>query len=144
MKSPGGFRVAARPARPLVVFDGDCAFCRFWISRCKRTSGDRLDFAPYQEAARRFPEIPVEEFRRAVGLVRPSGEVSFGAAAVVAARAEMPGRGLWSWTYRRVPGARFVMDLVYRFIANHRNAAFRVTRLFGRRAEEGRAERREP
>lgn len=70
------------------------------------------------------------EFRRAVALVRPSGEVLFGAAAVVAARAEARGRSFWSWVYRRVPGAGLVMDLVYRFIANHRDAAFRVTRLF--------------
>jgi predicted DCC family thiol-disulfide oxidoreductase YuxK len=130
MKRPEGFRVDVPPARPLVVFDGDCSFCRFWIARWKRTSGDRLDYAPYQDAAPRFPEIPVEEFRRAVGLVRPSGEVLFGAAAVVAARAEVPGRGLWSRVYRRVPGARAVMELLYRFIANHRNAASRVTRLF--------------
>ncbi|MEO8347858.1 MAG: DCC1-like thiol-disulfide oxidoreductase family protein [Acidobacteriota bacterium] len=129
MARSGPLRVGAPPTRPLVVFDGDCSFCRFWIARWKRTSGDRLDYAPYQDAAARFPEIPVGEFRRAVGLIRPSGEVLLGAAAVVAARAEVPGRGLWSWVYRRVPGARALMDLAYRFIANHRNAAFRVTRL---------------
>ncbi len=130
MKSAGGFRVAVPPARPLVVFDGDCSFCRFWIDRWKRTSGDCLDYVSFQDAAPRFPEIPVEEFRRAVGLIRPSGEVLFGAAAVVAARAEVPGRELWSRVYRGVPGARTLMDVLYRFIANHRNAAFRVTRLF--------------
>ena len=122
-------RVATVPGRPLVVFDGDCAFCRFWIARWKRDSGDRIDYAPYQEAASRFPEIPVEEFRRAVAFVRPSGEVLFGAAAVVAARAEV-GYPFLSRVYRRVPGARHVMELFYRLVANHRNAAFRVTRLF--------------
>ncbi len=130
MTVPGEYLVAAAPARPLVVFDGDCSFCCFWVDRWKRTSGDRLDYAPYQVAATRFPEIPVEEFRRAVGLVRPSGQVLFGAAAVVAARAEVPGRGLWSWVYRRVPGARPVMELFYRVIANNRSAASRVTRFF--------------
>lgn len=128
-RSPGS-RVAALLERPLVVFDGDCAFCRFWIARWRRTSGDRLEYAPYQEAAARFPEVPVEEFRRAVALVRPSGEILFGAAAVVAARAEVTGHAFWSRVYRQVPGARFVMDFFYRLIANHRNAAFRVTRLF--------------
>jgi predicted DCC family thiol-disulfide oxidoreductase YuxK len=127
-RSPA-FRVAALPRRPLVVFDGACTFCRFWIARWKHTSGDRLDYAPYQEAAGRFPEVPVEEFRRSVAFVRPSGEVLLGAAAVVAARAEA-GRPFWSRVYRGVPGARLVMDFVYRLIANHRNAAFRVTRLF--------------
>ena len=125
---PDEYLVAAAPTRPLVVFDGDCSFCRFWIDRWKRTSGDRLDYAPYQVAAARFPEIPAEEFRRAVGLVRPSGHVLFGAAAVVAARAEVPGRGLWSWVYQRVPGARALMELFYRLIANNRGAASRVTR----------------
>lgn len=130
MTPSSGYRVAAPPERPLLVFDGDCAFCRFWIARWKRTSGERLDYAPYQAAAARLPEIPVEEFRRAVALVRPSGEVLFGAAAVVAARAEVPGHSLWSRVYRGVPGARLLMDFVYRLVANHRNAAFRVTRLF--------------
>jgi predicted DCC family thiol-disulfide oxidoreductase YuxK len=120
MTVPGEYLVAAAPARPLVVFDGDCSFCRFWVDRWKRTSGDRLDYAPYQVAAARFPEIPVEEFRRAVAFVRPSGETLFGAAAVVAARAEVPGRGLWSWVYRRVPGAGPLMELFYRVIANNR------------------------
>lgn len=124
------YLVAKAPTRPLVVFDGDCSFCRFWVDRWKRTSGDRLDYAPYQVAAASFPEIPVEEFRRAVGLVRPSGQVLFGAAAVVAARAEVPGRGLWSWVYRRVPGARRMMELFYRLIANNRGVASRVTRFF--------------
>ena len=129
MSSPA-FRVAAPLERPLVVFDGDCAFCRFWIARWKQTSGESLDYSPYQEAAVRFPEIPIEEFRRAVALVRPSGEILFGAAAVVAARAERTGHSFLSRVYRQVPGARFVMDFFYRFVANHRNAAFRVTRLF--------------
>lgn len=130
MSHASGWRVATPPERPLVVFDGDCAFCRFWIARWKRTSGDRLDYAPYQAAAVRFPEIPVEEFRRAVALVLPSGEALFGAAAVVAARAEVPGHSFWSRVYRGVPGARFVMDVFYRLVANNRDAAFRVTRLF--------------
>lgn len=129
MSSLPARRVATVPGRPLVVFDGDCAFCRFWIARWRRDSGTRLDYAPYQEAASRFPEIPVEEFRRAVAFVRPSGEVLFGAAAVVAARAEV-GHSFWSRVYRSVPGARYVMDFFYQLVANHRNAAFNVTRLF--------------
>ena len=130
MTGQAEYLVAAAPTRPLVVFDGDCSFCRFWVDRWKRSSGDRLDYALYQVAAARFPEVPLEEFRRAVGLVRPSGQVLFGAAAVVAARAEVPGRSLWSWIYRRVPGARPMMELFYRLIADNRRTASRVTRFF--------------
>ena len=120
--------VATPPDRPLVVFDGDCGFCRFWIARWMSVTGERLDYAPYQEVASRFPEIPVGEFRRAVALVLPSGEAFSGADAVVRALGQA-GRGHWQWLYERVPGARPATDAAYRVIADHRDAASRVTRL---------------
>jgi predicted DCC family thiol-disulfide oxidoreductase YuxK len=121
-------RVAAPPEKPLVVFDGDCSFCRFWIDRWRSISGDRLDYAPYEEVGPRFPEIAVDDFRRAVQLVLPSGEVFGGAHAVVRALAELPGRRHWLALYR-TPGIRSIVDLAYRAIAGHRNIASRVTRL---------------
>jgi predicted DCC family thiol-disulfide oxidoreductase YuxK len=121
--------VAAPPARPLVVFDGDCGFCKFWIARWRSVTGDRIDYSPYQEVASRFPEIPVEEFRRAVALVLPTGEAFSGADAVVRALAHVPGRRHWRWFYERVPSARPVTDGIYRAIADHRGAATRATRL---------------
>ena len=128
--------VSMPPERPVLVFDGDCGFCRFWIARWKSVTGDRLDYAPYQEVASRFPEIPVEEFRRAVVLVLPTGEAFSGADAVFRALAQVPGRGLWRWIYERVPGARAVTDTTYRAIADHRDAATRVTRLLWGRVPE--------
>src|SRR2546427_12732897 len=84
-------RVAVPPDRPLVVFDGDCTFCRFWIARWKSVTGDRLEYAPYQETAARFPEIREEGFARAVQLVLPTGEGFSGAEAAVTPFAEGPG-----------------------------------------------------
>ena len=40
--------------RPLLVYDGDCGFCRKWVRRWQLRTGDRADYAPYQEAAGRF------------------------------------------------------------------------------------------
>ena len=128
MRDPDSRSVAAPPARPLLIFDGDCAFCRFWIGRWKSLSGDRLDYAPYQEVGSRFPEISIEKFRRAVQLVLPSGEVFGGAEAVVRGLAEVPRHGHWLVLYR-VHLIRPVVDLAYRTIAGHRNIAMRVTRL---------------
>jgi predicted DCC family thiol-disulfide oxidoreductase YuxK len=112
-----------------MVFDGDCGFCRFWIGRWRSISGERLDYAPYQEVAPRFPEVPVEEFRRAVQLVLPGGEVFGGAEAVVRALGEVPGHGHWLAMSRRLPGFAFATDVAYRLIASHRGAALHVTRL---------------
>jgi len=128
MTSSGPRRVAVPPARPLVVFDGDCGFCRFWIERWKSVSGGRLDYAPYQEVAGRFDEIPEAEFRRAVQLVLPSGEVFGAAHAVVRALAEIPGKGHWLTLYR-VPGIRPIVELAYRLTAANRGLASRFTRI---------------
>jgi predicted DCC family thiol-disulfide oxidoreductase YuxK len=124
-----GVLVSHPPDRPLVVFDGDCTFCRFWVARWKSITGDRLEYAPYQETAARFPEIPEEEFARAVQLVLPTGEVFSGAEAAVRTLAEVPGHRHWLAMYRGIPGARAVTNAAYRFIADHRDFFFRVTRL---------------
>jgi predicted DCC family thiol-disulfide oxidoreductase YuxK len=129
-------RVSVPPGRPILIFDGDCGFCRRWIERWKSETGDAVDYAPSQEVAGRFPEIPVEAFRRSVQLVLPTGEVREGAEAVLRALAEAPGRRWPLAFYRRVPGAAPVCELVYRLVAHHRGAASAVTRaLWGRRVE---------
>ena len=59
--------------RPVVVFDGSCGFCRQWIERWRELTGDAVEYRPSSEAAPDFPEIPPEEFDRAVQLIRPDG-----------------------------------------------------------------------
>jgi predicted DCC family thiol-disulfide oxidoreductase YuxK len=105
---------------PLMVFDGECGFCRRWILRWQVMTGDRVVYAPWQEAAGEFPHIPVERFKAAVQLVEPDGRVSGGAEAVFRGLAYVPGRGGWFWAYEYVPGFRAVSEAGYRFIARHR------------------------
>ena len=92
-------------------------------------TGDRLGYAPCQETAARFPEIPEEEFAHAVQLVLPTGEVFSGAEAAVRTLAEVPGHRHWLAIYRGIPGARVLTEAAYRFIAGHRDVFFRITRL---------------
>jgi predicted DCC family thiol-disulfide oxidoreductase YuxK len=121
-------RVGVPPDRPVVVFDGDCGFCRFWIERWRHRSGGRVDFEPFQspEIARRFPEIPRERFAFAVHLIEPDGRVSQAAEAVVRLDA-LGGRPALRWAYERVPGVAAVTERAYRTIADHRSFSSRVT-----------------
>ena len=121
-------RVAAAPKTPLAIFDGDCGFCRFWIGRWKSLTQDRVDYAPYQEVSRRFPEIQPETFARAMQLVEPSGEVLEGAHAVFAVMALRPRGGFPLKLYRNLPGFAWISELSYRFVAGHRRLASWVTR----------------
>ena len=68
--------------KPILIYDGDCGFCRKWIVRWRALTGDQVDFASYQEAASRFPQIPVENFKNAVQLIESESKVSSAAEAV--------------------------------------------------------------
>jgi predicted DCC family thiol-disulfide oxidoreductase YuxK len=113
-----------------MIFDGDCDFCRRWIGRWRDMTGDRIDYAPYQEVADRFPGIPPDDFKKAVQLVEPGGIRSQGAEAVFRSLAHVPYRGWMLWCYSHVPVVRPASEAVYELIASHREAASRATRFF--------------
>ncbi len=68
--------------RPLLIFDGECDFCRRWIASWRWKTGDLIEYAPYQDASTRCPNIPSESLQQAVHLVEPDGHVSRAAEAV--------------------------------------------------------------
>ena len=129
-------RVGAPPEKPLLVFDGDCGFCRRWVERWRSLTGGRVDYAPSQEAESRFPEISPEEFRRSVQLVLPDGRVFDGAEAVFVSLTFGP-RSRWLLTaYRNVPALAAISEFAYGVIARHRTAASAVTSaLWGKSVE---------
>lgn len=106
--------------KPLLLFDGDCGFCRQWIERWRRVTGGAVDYAPYQAEADRFPEIPRERFAEAVHLLEPDGRVTSGAEAVFRTLATARGRGWILSLYEHVPGVARASEALYRFVARHR------------------------
>src|SRR5437667_1720782 len=100
--------------KPLFVFDGTCGFCRKWVARWRRATGDRVDYAPFQAAASRFPEIPLERFRRSVVLIEPDGRAFEAAEAVFRSLAHASRGGLPLWLYRHVPGFAGASERCYR------------------------------
>jgi lipase maturation factor 1 len=119
-------RVSSPPPKPLLVYDGDCAFCKLWIARWQEETGDAVDYAPLQEAAARFPQVAREEFERAVKLIAPDGSVWSGAAAVFYSLGA-GGRPLNRWSYDHVPGFAAASEFAYEVIARHRDSALRVS-----------------
>jgi predicted DCC family thiol-disulfide oxidoreductase YuxK len=113
---------------PLLVWDGDCGFCRRSVEHLRARVGDRIEFEPYQTAHARFPDIPVEAFASAVHLVEPDRRVSRGAEAIYRALA-LGGQGLPLLAYRWAPGFAFLSELGYRGVAAHRSLAARVLSL---------------
>jgi predicted DCC family thiol-disulfide oxidoreductase YuxK len=119
--------VSAAPKRPVLVFDGDCTFCRMWVGYARALTGERVEYAPYQKAARRFPEVPEPEFRKAVQLF--DGDRRYSAVEAVARLIATRPDGAWAiWLYQHIPGLAAVAEFFYRFVAAHRDAGYKVTR----------------
>jgi predicted DCC family thiol-disulfide oxidoreductase YuxK len=112
------------PAAPAVlVYDGACALCRggvTWISR--RVRRGAIEFLPCQAAERRarFPSMADAACLAAMQLVLPDGRVLAGGAAIPEILSRVRG---WRWLAAlfRVPGARLVAPVAYRWVARHRH-----------------------
>ena len=122
-------RVSNRPPKPLMIWDGECHFCKRWIERWREITAGEVDYATYQEAAARFPEIPVEQFRRAVAFIDPNGEAFFAAEAVYRSLGYRSSRKWLVWSYDHVPGFAAISETAYKFIARHRSLGSTFTRL---------------
>ena len=113
--------------RPVLIYDGDCGFCRRWVERWRGVTGEDVEYATSEDAAPRFPAIPPERFREAVALVEPDGRATFGAEAVFRALATAPGRAWPLWLFEHVPGVERVAGILYRSVARNRPLLSRVS-----------------
>jgi len=121
--------------KPTLLYDGDCNFCRRWVGRWKALTGERVDYAPFQQAASRFPEIKPEELSGSVQLIEPEARSS-GAEAVFRLLSHAPSRGWMLWAYRNVPGMAWASEGFYRTVARRRGIFSRLTTwLWGRNLE---------
>ena len=114
--------------RPLLVYDGDCSFCRAWIARWRSVTDDQVDYAPFQSVARHFPDMSEAQWKTSVQLIEVSGQVYQGAEAVFRTLSYAPRRGWMLWIYRYLPGMSLVSELCYRLVARHRGMASTWTR----------------
>jgi lipase maturation factor 1 len=120
MPSPR-YHVASPPPRPLVLFDGDCRFCRHWASQWHSAYGSRLDVAPAVSKQAQFPEIPPSAYDESLLLVERDGSVYSGAWAALTARSHGRGRrGALLGIYESLPGSAALFEWGYRIVARHR------------------------
>ncbi len=119
----------AAPARPVLVYDADCGFCRRRVARWQDLTGDRVEYVASRDAAARFPGVGPQTFDTAVWLVGPDGTITTGAEAVFGALATAPGHGWKRWAYRNVGGFAATSEWIYRFVAGHRPAFSALTRV---------------
>src|SRR5438093_4109729 len=122
-------RVSNPPSKPVMIWDGECHFCRRWIERWREITAGEVEYAPYQEIAERFSEIPREQFQRSVVYIDKTGQVFVAAEAVYRSLRCRPSKKWLWWGYQRIPGFAAISEFGYRLIARHRGFASAITRL---------------
>lgn len=120
----------ARGSVPVLLFDGDCGFCRRSARRLEHHVGDAVQIVPYQEVdlAGLHSRLRAEACRSAVQLVEADGRLSAAAEASLRALSRAPGLGFLRVLYR-LPGIRPVSEALYRNVAGHRGVAMRLLSL---------------
>lgn len=116
--------------KAIMVWDGDCSFCKYWITVWRRKTGKGLRYAPYQAVAGRFSDIPEEQFARAVRLIEPDGHVFDGPDAAYRSLLYLKKPVLaFHGLYHRSPVFQKLSDYGYDLISRHRPLMFFVTKL---------------
>ena len=113
--------------RPLLVYDGDCAFCGYWAGYWKKLTGDSVCYRPYQDVAAQYPAIPLADFQRAVQYITPDEHFASAAEASFLTLSNARGKGIWLALYRKLPGFAAITELTYAFMAAHRSAFYRIS-----------------
>jgi predicted DCC family thiol-disulfide oxidoreductase YuxK len=114
-----------------MIYDGDCNFCKFWITRWQRATQGRVDYIPSQDprVAEQFPELPRERFETSIQFIETDGRVYSGAEGVFRSLAHARYRKWPLWLYQHVPAVAPLTECFYRFVAGHRTGFSRLTRI---------------
>lgn len=124
--SPGPSEFPASNDPSLLVFDGDCRFCRKSVARLHRWAGRRFPAKPSQEIEPGFAGISCADAEGALQYIDRTGARHQAAAAVFRCMEEQ-GISRLPWAlYRQVPLFARICEFAYRHVASNRAAISRV------------------
>ncbi|MGB7395873.1 MAG: DCC1-like thiol-disulfide oxidoreductase family protein [Pricia sp.] len=120
-------------SKPVLIWDGECGFCKYWITYLKQRTKDNIVFETYQEAASRFPDIPLKEFKKASRLIELDGHVYGGPDSLYRGLKHSDEKTFpWHRWYQEYFWFTRLNDWSYNYIAKNRPFMFKVTKaLFG-------------
>jgi len=110
-------------ARPVLLYDGECAFCRMWVRRIRRW--DRHHTIEFVPAPERFqfgdlPDLSDDVVNARMHLVLPDGRIFTGGAAIPELLRLLPGGRVPRLLFL-VPGIPRVAEKAYDLVARHRH-----------------------
>jgi len=115
---------------PIMFYDGDCGFCKHWVEKWRKVTGEEVIYEPYQKGIAAYPQITEEECRKAVQLILTDNSVLSGAHAVFKLLALGKKHTYCLWLYEYVPFFGVLAEFAYQLIARIRG---RLSLLYGER-----------
>lgn len=112
---------------PLMVYDGNCGFCKYWIVKWKKLTKDSIEYAPYQEVSQQFKDISVDSFQSAVRLILPNGSIVSGPGAAYYSNQS---HKIFSSLYKLYIGNttfRTLSNGLYKWVADHRSFMYKLS-----------------
>jgi predicted DCC family thiol-disulfide oxidoreductase YuxK len=109
--------------RPVLIYDGNCAFCRAWVDRIRRW--DRRNTIELMPAAERFrvrglPPLSDAQLDAAMHFVLSDGRVLSGGRAIPELLRLLPGGRLPRLLFH-LPGVQRLADVTYGWVARRRH-----------------------
>jgi len=114
----------------MLLYDRECGICREWVDYWQQSTGEKVNYRPFQEAAGDYPDIAVEDLETAIYLIDPDGTVCKGARATYSLYQDIHPQSILLLLYRFLPGFGFFSELCYRFFSTHRGVLAFFTHLF--------------
>lgn len=112
-------------ARPVLVYDGECGFCRNAVAWFRaRDTEQRVEYLARQSPERiaRYPQLDAEQYQGAMQIILPDATIRSGADATSTVLLQLHGR-LWPTVGRvmRWRGVRHCARIGYKIIAKNRH-----------------------
>ena len=114
--------------RPVVIYDGECRFCRWSVRRIQRLDRKgRFEIVPRQLPGieDRFPILADSDFNTGLRFIDTDGRVAVGADGVYEIYRRLPPYHVVAWVYR-LPLLKQVCRAAYAFVARHRHRLGKV------------------
>ena len=114
---------------PILIYDGECHFCRRCVYWVEARTPLALTSTPYQDYPNIHPKIPISDLKKRVHFIDSDGELRVGAEAVFKLLNSIPAYQL-PWTlYRFLPGFKQLSHFMYSLIANYRSFFSRLSKV---------------
>jgi len=114
--------------KPVLVWDGDCGFCKYWVTRWKKISANKINFQTYQKVASNFPDIPIKEFKKASRFITTEGKVHSGPDSAYMSYFVANKNSSWHRWYITYKWFQRISDDGYNHIAKNRSFFFSLTK----------------